>query len=238
MAEQILQNVYFYMGGYQMSQYMNQVEIKASNEILDGTRFLDSYMTRVMGMGDVEFSGGGFWDPTQDGILEGNISTENIPVTVCPETADAGDSAYIFKCLQSEYQPIGGSIGELMPFSFAGFGQGEKLVKGNVLYNGTAAATATSTGQTLGAVSSTQKLYAALHVITASESDTLDVIIQSDTVGFPSPTSRITFTQATGVTAEYATPVAGAITDTYWRISYTIAGTDPSFSFIVSMAIA
>jgi hypothetical protein len=70
-------------------------------------------------------------------------------------------------------------------------------------------------------------------------SPTLDVIVQSDDAsGFPSATNRITFTQATGFTAEYATPVAGAITDDWWRVNFTIGGTaSPNFTFICVIGI-
>ena len=56
-----------------------------------------------------------------------------------------------------------------------------------------------------------------------------------DNSGFTSATNRITFTQATGVTSELLS-VAGAITDDYWRLSYTIVG--GSFTFAVALGIA
>ncbi len=94
------------------------------------------------------------------------------------------------------------------------------------------------TGRQIGAVSSTQTLYAALHVISASgTSPTLDVKVQSDdNSGFTSATDRITFTQATDVTSEWGS-VGGAITDDYWRITYTVGGTSPSFAFAVTAGI-
>jgi hypothetical protein len=90
-------------------------------------------------------------------------------------------------------------------------------------------------------VSASQKMYAALHVRSVSGTNpTLDVVVQSDTVGFPSATSRITFSQATATTNRHQfSSVAGAITDDYWRVSYTIGGTGtPTFSFAVTVGIA
>jgi len=124
-----------------------------------------------------------------------------------------------------------------MKFGVTAEGRGD-LIKGNVLFPlSTVTSSDTSTGQVLGAVGATEYLYAALHVFSVSAADTLDVIIQSDTVGFSSPTTRVTFTQKAAIGSQYATPVAGAITDTYWRISYTVAGSDPSISFAVVMGI-
>jgi hypothetical protein len=110
-----------------------------------------------------------------------------------------------------------------------------------LLHEGSTARTVTGNGtaRQLGLVGATQKLYASLHVVDASVADTLDVKIQSDDAsGMGTPTDRITFTQATAVGAQYATPVSGPIaTDTWWRVSYTIGGTSPSFKFAVVVGI-
>jgi len=63
-------------------------------------------------------------------------------------------------------------------------------------------------------------------------------VVQSDDAqAFLSPTDRITFAQATAIGAQWATPVSGAITDDWWRLSYTIGGTNPSFMVIVVVGI-
>ena len=67
---------------------------------------------------------------------------------------------------------------------------------------------------------------------------TLDVKLQSDVDGFGSPADQITFSQAIAIGSQWGTPASGAVTDTYYRLNYTIGGTDtPTFSFIVVMAI-
>ena len=99
----------------------------------------------------------------------------------------------------------------------------------------------TGTAWQVGALSSSQRLYAGLHVISASgTTPTLAVKVQSDTVGFGSATDRITFSTATDVAnREQFSSVAGAITDDYWRVSYTIGGSStPTFSFMVCVGIA
>ena len=152
----------------------------------------------------------------------------------------AGDVAYMFKAAMANYNP-GGAIGELHKFSFDAEAADFDLIRGNVLHVAAASVSSgSSTPQQLGAISSVQKLYATLPAIAASAGDTLDVIIESDdAVGFTTPVTRATFTQiAGGVPAgEWLTPVDGPITDDWWRISWTIAGTSPSFDFITSMGI-
>jgi hypothetical protein len=92
----------------------------------------------------------------------------------------------------------------------------------------------------LGAVAAGQRVYAALHVIdpVSGTSPTLDVTLKSAAlVGFGSPTTRLTFTQATEPTSELLS-AAGAITDEFWRVDFSIGGTDtPTFPFIVVVGI-
>ena len=79
----------------------------------------------------------------------------------------------------------------------------------------------------------------ALHVLSVAgtSTPTLTVIVQSDdNAGFTTPTTRISFTAATAVGAQWGS-VAGALTDDYWRISYTISGTNPVFAFAVSAGV-
>ena len=54
---------------------------------------------------------------------------------------------------------------------------------------------------------------------------TLDVIVESDdNAGFTTPTTRITFTQVTTTPISYLSSLAGSVTDTYWRMKWTISG--------------
>jgi hypothetical protein len=117
------------------------------------------------------------------------------------------------------------------------------VVRGTLLHpsNVSRTSTSTGTGRQLGAVVAGKSMYAALHVISASGTNpTLAVILQSDdNAGFTTATSRITFSTATAsANRAQLSSVAGAITDDYWRISYTIGGTStPTFAFAVTAGI-
>ncbi len=75
-------------------------------------------------------------------------------------------------------------------------------------------------------------------VAASGTTPTLDVTIESDDgVGMGSPTTRINFAQATAIGAQWATPVAGAIADDWWRVAYTLGGASPSFTFICIIGI-
>ena len=101
-------------------------------------------------------------------------------------------------------------------------------------------ATDDGTPRTLGSVLAGEALYAALHVTAVTGTNpTLDVVIESSATGSFSgeETTRITFTQADGITSEWSS-VAGAVTDTHWRVTWAIGGTDtPTFTFAVIAGI-
>jgi len=175
------------------------------------------------------------------------IVSAGVPMTIAPEPT-IGGPAYSFLSQNVEYV-WGGSVGDLGKFSVKSETVGIRMVRGHILENGAAAriVTANGTAFELGAVGATKYLYGAIHVIAAATAvgDTLAVIIESDDVeNFGgTPSTRITFTTVLGnggVTYQWATPVAGEITDTWWRTAWTIvdAGADDaSFTFVVFMGI-
>jgi hypothetical protein len=115
------------------------------------------------------------------------------------------------------------------------------LARGVVLNPPGTALTITGNGtavQHVAVTTAAQYLYASLHVLSVSgtATPTLTVKVQSDTVGFPSPTDRITFTAATAQSSQISR-VAGINTDDYYRISYTISGTNPSFLALVAVGV-
>ena len=81
-------------------------------------------------------------------------------------------------------------------------------------------------------------MYAGLHITAASgTTPTLVVKVQSDdNAGFTSATDRITFTSANSIGGQWSS-VAGAVTDDYWRVTWTVGGTSPSFTFVVALGI-
>lgn len=233
----VLTNCKLYLAGRDLSGYLNALGLEYGAEPQDDTVFGDDTRSMVGGLKTVSMAHEGLWDETPDEDLFGAIGVVDKPVTIGPLTGAAGEVGYINRVLTASYQP-GAEIGQLLKFSVA-MQATDKLVRGTILHNTAQTSSGDGTGYQVGAVGAGQSLYAALHVYAASgTSPTLDVIVQSDdNGGFSSPTSRITFTQATDRTSEWATPVAGAITDDYWRVNFTIGGTGPSFSFIVTIGI-
>lgn len=241
MATLVLTDCKLYLAGYDLSGAVNQLGLTHEAEIKDQTTFASAgFREKVAGLKTVTMEHNGLWDAgtgTVDDALFTAIGAAEQPVSVAPLTGADGELAYIFRSLVASYAP-GASIGEILAFTVRGEGQGD-LVRGTIMATGTKTVTGTGTARNLGQVASGKKLYAALHVLAASGTGrTLDVTVESDDAsGFLTPATRITFAQATATGGQWATPVAGPITDTWWRVAWTIGGTTPSFTFAVVVGI-
>lgn len=152
-------------------------------------------------------------------------------------TIAAGDHARISRGVVTTFEPIRGAVGEM-----AGLMLGAKfdtvVPEALVLHPETSrSSTGTGTAVAMTGPTSSQRLYAALHVVAWSGLTSLVVKVQTDDNGsFTSATDRITFSTATGVTSEWSS-VAGAFnTETHVRVSYTIVGTG-SCTFAVAAGV-
>lgn len=175
-----------------------------------------------------------------DDALFDVLGQADVPHSICTPSAD-GSLAYLFRGIPLTYTPIEGAPGELAMARLSGNSSTGGVVRGLMLHPGSASrsSSSTGTGRQLGAVTSDKRLYAALHVLSVagSSTPTLTVKVQSDdNAGFTSATDRITFTGATAVGSQWSS-VAGAITDDYWRVSYTLSGSSPVFAFAVTAGI-
>lgn len=230
-------NTKLWLDKYNLTGDLYKIDLQESVELLDNTVFGDDTRSRIGGLKSVKLDNEGLWqgdDDAVDDALFGKIGVRNVPVSVSPD----GVVSYLFRATQGLYQP-GAEVGQILRFSVSAEGSGGVgLVHGQLLHNAVKTATGVGSGAQLGAVGASQSLYAALHVIAASgTTPTLDVVIQSDDAsGFASPTTQLTFAQATGLTSEWLSK-AGAIADDWYRVSFTIGGTTPSFEFIVSVGI-
>jgi hypothetical protein len=242
----ILSNVKLWAGKYDMSGKLNSIALNDDPTILDNTTFGMDAKSNKKGLDVITAALAGFWEQEPDEYFSG-LGIPNVPMTIAPEPT-IGGPAYSFLSQNIQYTPMEGSVGELLKFNVKSESVGTKMIRGHILENGVTARIASGSGAALllPAPSAGQYLYGVLHVISAATSvgDTLDVIIESDdVVGFGgTPETHIAFTQALGNglgTYQWAVPIAaGAITDTYWRTSWTIVDDDdPSFKLVVFMGI-
>lgn len=245
MAKFVLSNVRLFAGGADLTTLNNQIALNAEAESKETTAFVasgDVWHEEISGIKSVSLNASGQWEAGDASKVDddafGNFGTVGA-VSVCPATAADAALAWLTQYNRRQYQLLG-AVGDVAPWSWQANGAWP-LVRGQVLHAPTArTSTGTGTAVQLGAVSATQRLYVALHVFSVSgtSSPTLTVAIQSDNAGgFGSPATVTTLTAATAISSQI-TRVAGPITDDYFRVSYTITGTNPSFLFAVTAGIA
>jgi hypothetical protein len=123
----------------------------------------------------------------------------------------------------------GAAVGEVAPMKLAGTGRDRYgLVRGTLLKKMAAvnATGATGTGVQVGAVAADQFLYGSFHLL-GTPGTTITAVVESAAANtFSGATTRLTFGPLTAVGGTWATRVAGAITNTWWRLRVTaITGT-------------
>lgn len=234
MATFVIKDRPTWLGGVAIGSIAHTIAVDYGCEAQDNTVLTDTTRSNTGGLETFGFSMDAYADfTTKDSELFSGVGS-GVPLTLSSETGADDEVAFLINATQLAHAPIGGNVGDMAGTNISGGAAGQ-LVRGIIEFNGSNSSSATTTGSQLGAVASGERIYANLHV-TAAAGTTLDVIVQSDDNGsFTSPTNRITFTQATGITSEHLS-LAGAVTDDYWRISYTIAG--GSFTFAVALGIA
>lgn len=240
MAKLTLVNQKIFLGEYEVTSVSNALSLDYSAEAVDCTTFGDDTRVRTGGLKDVTLTVEGYVDTALDvdAAMFNNVGGSDIPVGVLTGTT-VGDVGYFFNSHRGSFTP-GAAIGELYAFSVESMARGgDGLIRGTLMVNAadaTVSSSANSTAQQLGAVSATQTLHSGLFVSEAN-TGTLDVVITSDTSsGGAFATTQITHTQVTTTaTSEMLTKV-GPVTDTYYRVEYTIAASG-TYKFVVLLGI-
>lgn len=227
----------------------NKVSLAAEFEDKDVTTFLpegdaDTGWKKVMGtLASSSLAAEGFWEAGDDGKVDdeawANLGSV-IPFTICPVSGAVGEVAYLLKALRSQYK-LGAAVGDVAPWTAGATGTWP-VPRGRVLHPAGTARTATGDGTAVEYVAATsdQYLYATLHVlsIAGTSTPTITVAIESDVDALfnGSETVRITFDAATAIGGQIKR-VVGPITDTFYRATWTITGTNPSFLFLVGVGV-
>ena len=224
-----------WVAGYDLGPDLTDMSLPIEAEELDDTRFGMTGRSRRAGLETVSAAVGGLLQ-LGSGLVEetlwSGLSDARQLVTLTSD-GTVGQVAYFFQGRSFKFTPISGAVGTLAPFTLdiQGVRGNATLsagaVRGRVL---AAKASVSATGvlgssYQLGALSASQYLYAGLHVFTAGT--TVTVVLESAPASnFASATTRVTFGPLTTTGGTWATRVAGAVTDTWWRLRVTaITGT-------------
>lgn len=244
MSKTVLTNVRAFAVGVDLTSNSNKVELSTEVEAKETTNYgSEAWKEFVGGLASAEISGEGQWeagDATKvddatwsqfGGVGPWSISANN--------AAAVGGLAYFTQALRADYKLLG-ELGEVAPWTSTAK-SAWPLVRGQFAHPpGTArTATGTGTGLNLGAVAANKRLYASLHVLSvAGTTPSITARVESDdNSGFTTPTTRLTFNAATAVGGQILRTDGTAITDTWWRVAWTISGTTPSFLFAAALGI-
>lgn len=244
MAAYTYKNVVALYEGYNWTSNINTLAIDYGVDAQDATTFADTTRVSKAGLMTAAVSFEGFFSASvagdqPDDVLFSDVGSASKLFSAFPEGLTDGNVGFSVPTARMKYSP-GASVGEMFAFSAEGEPDA-RLIRPTILTTSTETTSGTGTSRQVGAVLATETLYAILHVTaTSGTTQTLDVLLRSDDdTGMGTPTTRVTFSQVTtAVTAQYATPVVGAITDDWWDVDWTISGSTPSFTFVVGMAIA
>lgn len=236
-------NSRLYWDRYDLSGDIREGSFEVGTEAQDKTAWGDS--TRIMraGLDTVSISAGGFAQhdsagPAVDNVLGTAVGVKNSVIAMGSNVSAEGDILYVAEGLLASYTPFGGgSVGDLSGFALTAGASG-RWFRGKLLADkASRASSSATTGLELGTIAASKNMHASLHVFAVSGTDpTLDVLVQSDdNSGFTSASTRMTFAQATAAGVQVLGPTAGpGGSDDYWRVSWTIGGTDtPTFMFAV-----
>lgn len=240
----VLTSCRIFAGGLDLTGYSNKTELSAEVEEKDVTTFNSGGWKECKGgLASATVKGGGHWEAGDQSIVDDSRWTNLaavIPHSVYPADANDGSLGYFTSVLSKSYS-FGGAVGDVNTFTIDD-SSSWPVVRGVSLEPpGTARiVTGVGTGQQISAVSASQHLYGALHVlsIAGTVTPTITARIESDVDNtFATPTTQIQFAAATAISGEILR-TAGAITDTWFRAAWTISGTNPSFLFVVSAGVA
>jgi hypothetical protein len=243
MSKTILTNVRVISGAVDLTGVANRLEITPAAEVKDVTNFgsVDANGTlwreNIVGLFSANVAAAGQWEALDASKVDddawanfGGAGPWSIFGGVGVPLAE-GIPAYMINAVDTSYT-IFDAVGEVAPWQAGAVSSGG-FARGMLALNPASPRIATGTGAIVnaGAVPAGRNVYAALHVLSVAgtATPTFTATLQSAAlVGFGSPTTRATFTAATARGFELKI-VPGAITDAFWRISYTISGTTPSF---------
>lgn len=221
---------------------LNTLRITYAAELKDNSVLGNDQRTRLPGVLDTQVSLSGFYDEAFDLELFNKIGNVNrFPLSIVPELAVEGDPGFTLETDQASYNP-GADFGEMFGIQLEISGSGP-LVRGTLMTKQDLTASGVGTGRQLGAIPANSRMYAALHVTAnggdGSQTIDVDVISAPDTNFDSLASNRISFSQIANANGSEFLFVDGAITDDWWRIEWTIAGTgSPSYTIFVVIGIS
>lgn len=246
MSKIVLLDARLMVSGADLSGSGNKIELSEEAETKVVTNWRSGGAREVIaGIRSTQLDAEGQWEAGSDGLVDDSFWANRRvqePWSAAPDGGSdlaAGSLMYLTRGLRTKAQYFS-EVGDVAPWSMNGVGSWP-LVRGVSAHPSGVPRTANGTGTSLnlGAVPANGFLYANLHVLSIAGTSTpsITVTVQSDNdTGFPSPAAVGVFAARTTVGGQ-AIRIPGPTTDSWWRVSWAVTGTTPSFLFLVSMGI-
>jgi hypothetical protein len=245
MVKMVLTNVREFHGQADLTESTNKVEVTSNVQTKDTTTYGSGGWKEFKGgIFSTEIKDSGFFeagfDSAPDDTVWAALGSATLPYTVGPTGATDGALAYLTRALRKKHGVLEGSIGDVAGWSGELTGSWP-MVRGAVAHPPGTARTADGdgTGVNLGTVTAAQHLYACLHVLSVSGTlPEITVAVESAPDNtFASPTTMLTFAPASAPGGQALRVPGSASGDTWWRATWTITGTLPSFLFLASFGV-
>lgn len=222
---------------YDLGQYLRSTDIDDGTDLPEDTTYGSTSRTYKLGLEEGSFSFEGLYDGDADAVdqvfREAMRAAAGKIASVVIGGNTLGNPARLAKTKQGTYT-VAGDVGDLV--SITGECQADGGLFSGLLAATHTARTSTANGTGIDNAASTARGYVAnLHVTDVSGTDpTLDVLVEHSADGSTWATLA-TFTQVTAAAAEQLLASSGTV-NRHLRITWTIGGTDPSFTFAVTFS--
>lgn len=246
-----------YVAEFDLSGYARTLAVSDEADAQDATTMADTTRRMIPGVRTVSWDAELTFDAAVDERLAALFASANSAggmgdgtatmMSFMPGGATEGQLAYFMRSMIGAAN-VPMQFGETFVQSVSGApydgGRGAgsaELARGTVACVVTTAAAGSGNrpGYLLGALTdSLDQIQLAGHCTAiAGSSPLLTLNVQSDdNAGFTSPTTRYSATAISAAGAIDIPPIAGPITDSYWRITWSLTGTGVSASFVASLA--
>lgn len=245
-----LLDVASYVGGHDFTGDSNSTLLTLDRVPLDRSTFRSGGWTQLTGgLRSATFAQSGWWAPgtvSVDAAAFAQLGQTEQVHTMAPQEVEGG-VAYIWQAQRFNYQMFDAEVGGLAPYSLTSQGSTSVgVVRGKLAvapWDGSTAAAVTysATGQAgsaveLSAVDEGQSVYAAVHIL-GTPGTTVTLELESDTTADfdDDPTVRASIGPLTTAGGTWVTPIAGPITDTWWRVN--IDAITGSFTIAVALGV-
>ena len=223
---------------FALAAYLKSAAPNTSVAMLDATTLADASLVYLPGLKQTAFSLSGLFDSaTGAGTLLDQItssfgSSTAVATTISPAGFAAGNPAWLLPALTIDYQ-LSSPVADLVPFTL-NLGAGAPAGLGTCL---TALEALTTTGngtsQDNGAASSNGAV-AHLHITAVSGTTPSITMLVQHSTNNSTWTTLGTFSVASAVGSQ-TLQISGTV-NRYVRASYTITGTNPSFTTLVAIS--